>query len=67
VEGPQAHRAGDRLVGVAMGTRAPGLAPGVLGHGGEVSRRRVRHPRRRASGSRGCGCTTRCSPRPAQR
>ena len=44
VEGGQARRA---VVGHAVGTRAAGLAPGVLGDGHHVPRRRVRRPRRR--------------------
>ena len=41
-------RAGDGELGDAVGTRPPRLASGVLGHGGQVPRRRVRHPRRRS-------------------
>ena len=44
VEGRQARRA---RVGDPVGTRAARLAPGVLGDGHRVSRRDVRHPRRR--------------------
>ena len=47
VEGPQARRARDRVVAVAVGSRPAGLAPRVLGDGGQVPGRRVRHPRRR--------------------
>ena len=47
MEGPQAIRAVDRLVANPLGPRSTGLAPGVLGNGRQVPRRRVRHPRRR--------------------
>ena len=40
--------AGDRRVAGALGAGPAGLAPRVLGDGGQVPRRRVRHPRRRA-------------------
>ena len=43
-KGAQAGRA---VVADPVGRRASGLAPRVLGDGGQVPRRRVRHPRRR--------------------
>ena len=45
VEGREARRA---VVADAVGTRPAGLAPGVLGDGADLPRRRVRRPRRRA-------------------
>ena len=44
------HKQGEpdtAVVADAVGPRSSGLAPGVLGDGREVPRRRVRHPRRR--------------------
>ena len=46
-KGSQGGRARDGGVAVAVGPRPAGLAPRVLGDGGQVPRRRVRHPRRR--------------------
>ena len=46
LEGEQAG--GGHGVGLALGTRAAGLAHRVLGHGGEAARARVRDPRRGA-------------------
>ena len=48
VEGSQGRRTGDGELADTVGSRSTGLAPGVLGDGREVPRRRVRHPWRRA-------------------
>ena len=47
-KGHKPERARHRELADAVGPRPAGLAPGVLGDGREVPRRRVRHPRRRA-------------------